>query len=211
MTDILDQALADPAVTTIGGAIGVAVVAIWLAAAWWAYTDAARRTDSNLAALVVASWIVVSTPLLLPFSLAIYSLARPHQTAAEHRARHLAAELVDEIGQIADAGCRGCHAAVDPTWLRCPRCTTWLAAPCAGCGTWSDDTLAVCPWCGTEERNQPVVETLEQPVPPRVIRGRRIRRATRAMGRGTPQLQREPSRRPAALDARPLSPLRTRG
>jgi RNA polymerase subunit RPABC4/transcription elongation factor Spt4 len=211
MPDILDQVLADPAVSANGGAIGVAVAALWIAAAWWAYTDAARRTDSPLAALVVVGWIVVSTPLLLPFSLAIYSLARPQQTAAEHRARHLAAELVDEIEQIDGAGCRACWALVDPAWLRCPTCSTWLAAPCAGCGSWSDRTLAVCPWCGSEERADPVVETLETPAASRVLRGRRIRRALRGVGPGSPQVHRDPFRRPAAAsDVRPLAPLRSR-
>jgi hypothetical protein len=111
--DILDQVLADPTVTAIGGAIGAALVAVWLAAAWWAYTDAARRTDNTVAALLVAAWIVVSTPLMVPLALAVYALARPQQTAAEKRTRRLAAELVDELDGVAPASCLSCGTTVE--------------------------------------------------------------------------------------------------
>lgn len=206
--DILGDVLADPTVTAIGGAIAAAFVALWLAAAWWAYTDAARRTDSMPAALIVAAWIVVSTPFLVPLSLAVYALARPQHTAAEHRTRRLAAELVDALDEIAPPGCRSCGTTVEPAWLRCPACTTWLALPCARCGEWSDRSLAACPFCGGEERGAAAVETLEPAAA--LGRPRRGRRAPRAMGPGRQASPRPGPRRTVAPDERPLAPARVR-
>jgi hypothetical protein len=208
VNDILDQVLTDPTVTAIGGAIGAALVALWLAAAWWAYTDAARRTDNTVAALLVAAWIVVSTPLLVPMSLAIYALARPQQTAAELRTRRLAAELVDQLDDSAPASCLSCGSTVEPAWLRCPSCTTWLALPCALCGGWSDRNLPACPFCGSEERAEPAVEDLEPAAAS--ARPRKGRRSLRPVGPGRQVALRPGQRRTLAPDARPLAPVRTR-
>ena len=201
--------LSDPTVTAVGGAIGAALVALWVAAAWWAYTDAARRTESTLAALVVAGWIIVSTPLLVPFSLAIYSLARPQQTAADGRTRQLAGALVDELEASAAGGCPSCGLAVEPGWLRCPSCTTWLALPCSGCGTWSDPTLDACPFCGSEERDEAAV-VVPEPVPAVPGRARRLRRALRPVGPGSPATYRGGRRQLLTPEGRPLVPARRR-
>lgn len=208
MNDFIDQVLTDPTVTAIGGAVAAALVALWLAAAWWAYTDAARRTDNPVAALFVAAWIVVSTPLLVPMSLAIYALARPQQTAAEHRTRRLAAELVDELDDFAPASCRSCGKTVDAAWLRCPSCTTWLALPCAQCGTWSERNLPACPFCGSEERGEPTVENLEPAAAS--SRPRKGRRSLRPASPGRQAAIRPGQRRTPTPDARPLAPVRTR-
>ncbi len=212
MTDAFADAfagfLADPTVTAVGGAIGAALVALWVAAAWWAYADAARRTESTLASLIAASWIIVSTPLLVPFSLAIYSLARPQQTAADARTRPLAEALVDEMEASAAGSCPACSLAVEPGWLRCPSCATWLALPCTGCGTWSDPILDACPFCGSEVRDEPAVLALEPAVA--LGRARRPRRAIRAVGPGSPTLHRG-GRRPLLMsDGRPLAPAHRR-
>ena len=208
MDDILDQVLADPTVTAIGGAIGTAVVALWLAAAWWAYTDAARRTDNIPAALLAAAWIIVSTPLMLPMSLAVYALARPQHTAAEHRTRGLAAELVDALDEIAPASCLSCGTTVDANWLRCPRCTTWLALPCSLCRAWSDRSLPACPFCGSEERGEPSIDALE----PAQAHGRprKGRRLPRAVGPGRAPAFRPGQRRAVAPDGRTAVPVRVR-
>jgi hypothetical protein len=211
MPDIISQSisdfLSDPTVTAIGAAIAASLVALWLAAAWWAYSDAGRRTDSTLAALVAAGWIIVSTPLLVPFALAIYSFARPQQTASEGRTRNLAAELVDEMGSSAGPRCPACGTPSDGSWLRCPSCATWLASPCAGCGSWSTPTLGVCPFCGSEDRLEPTVERLE-PDGYGYGRFRRSRRPTRAIGPG--RVARGTGRPVFAPDGRPLAPVRSR-
>jgi hypothetical protein len=208
MADVISRTLSDPAVSAIGTAILVAALALWLAAAWWAYSDASRRTDSTLAGLVVAGWIVVSTPLLLPFSLAIYALARPQQSAAEHRTRNLAAELVG-LAETTAVSCPTCRAGVDAAWLRCPSCATWLAAPCANCGGWSEPSLGVCPWCGSEERREPVAGDMTETASDRPPRARRQRRRLRPVGPGAARPQ-PAGRRILAPDGRPLAPVRGR-
>ena len=208
MNEIFDQVLADPTVTAIGGAIGAALVALWLAAAWWAYTDAVRRTDSTPAAMLVAAWIVVSTPLFVPLALAVYALARPQHSAAEHRTRRLAEELVDALDEIASADCPSCDGTVEEGWLRCPSCASWLALPCSLCGTWSDRTLAVCPYCGGEERGEAAVEALDPAAS--AGRPRRGRRQLRAIGPGRQVPLRPAQRRPIEQDGRPLAPARAR-
>jgi hypothetical protein len=156
MPDLIAQVLADPAVGALGTAVAMAAVALWLAGAWWAYADASRRAASSLAGFVAAGWIILSTPLMLPLSLAVYAFARPQVTAADRRTRALAKELAMTPERPV---CATCAEPVDATWLRCPSCTSWLAAPCSDCGGWSDASLSLCPWCGGEERDEPVVES----------------------------------------------------
>ena len=156
MSTLIDDFLANPIVGSIGTAIAIAGVALWLAAAWWAWQDAARRSESTTVAFVASAWIIVSTPLLLPLSLAVYAVARPAVTAAEHRAESLVAAL--RADAAADSTCPTCAIRIDRGWARCPQCTTWLAAPCASCGAWSPAGLELCPFCGREGYAAPVVE-----------------------------------------------------
>ena len=178
MTDLIAETLANPAVGAVGTAVLMAVGALWLAAAWWAYADATRRTESSLAGFVAAGWIILSSPLLVPFSLAAYTFARPQVSAADRRTRSLAAELVLAPG---NAVCASCALPVDDAWLRCPTCTAWLAAPCGHCGRWSDGNLELCPWCGNESREQPFVENVAT-TPSVPSRSRRRRKPSRASG-----------------------------
>src|SRR5512143_1677084 len=157
MADLLAQTLASPAVTAVAAAAGILAVALWLAAAWWTYRDAARRTESSTAGFISAGWILLSTPVLLPIALAMYQLVRPQVAAAELREQR----LVSELAGLATARfrCAECDAPADPAWLRCPSCSNWLAAPCAACGRWSDRALEICPWCGSEQRDRATVRT----------------------------------------------------
>lgn len=208
MDDVIADVLNDPAVTALGTAIAGAMVALWVAAAWWAFTDATRRTGSTFTPLVAAGWIVLSTPLLLPLSLAVYAFARPQQSAAEGRSRRLAAELVDEMHTPAEFdACPACASPADPAWVRCPACSTWLAAPCAHCGEWSARTLEACPWCGAEDRATPSVEPSGDEEAAQLVRGRRIRRRVQAVGPGRARLHRPLSRRQALPGPRPAAPL----
>jgi hypothetical protein len=205
VNDVLDQLLSNSTVTAIGSALGVAVVALWLAAAWWAYTDAARRTGSIPAALLAAAWVVVSTPLLLPLSLPVYALVRPAESAGERRTRRLAAELTSVLEDAAGPGCFSCGSPVDPAWHRCPTCTTWLGSACTTCGSWSDRTLEVCPFCGNEDRTEPAIEPLEPAAA--AASPRRSRLAPQPVGPGRPP-KAQPDDRRAAPKRRPLAPAR---
>jgi hypothetical protein len=157
MEDLVAQTLADPVVSGIGTAVGLALVALWLAAAWWSYADATRRTDHSLAGFIAAGWILLSTPLLLPLSLGVYVFARPQVAAGDQRVRSLIQELGASAGE---SRCTTCGVEVGLGWLRCPTCASWVASPCAWCGRWSDRSLELCPWCGGEARDVPFVQDL---------------------------------------------------
>ena len=201
MSDVVAQVLNNPVIPAIGLSVAATFAALWLAAAWWTYRDATRRAGSSFIGLLAAAWIVVSSPFLLPFSLAVYTLARPQQTAAEGRSRRLAAELVDQLEAAAGTRCPGCRVSVDPTWLRCPTCSTWLAQPCARCGGWSERELDVCPWCGSEERNEPTVEMLQTDTAPAIPRKHRRRPGKREQA-ALERDPRQPRRRVEVLGER---------
>jgi RNA polymerase subunit RPABC4/transcription elongation factor Spt4 len=163
-----------------------------------------RRRQGLGHGLLAASWIVISSPLLMPFALGIYTLARPQHTAAQGRSRRLVEELVEQL-EAEDGGlCPTCSQAIDVDWLRCPTCSTWLATPCSNCGGWSDRSLDICPWCGNEERDEPQVE-LRRPAPaPSVPRKPRRRQSRRQPVGAMAFDSRQPrGRLEALLDARP--------
>ncbi len=199
MTDLLAETLANPIIGAAGTAVVMAGVALWLAGAWWAYADASHRTKSSLAGYVAAGWILLSTPLLLPLSLAAYAFARPQVPAADQRTKALARELGTTNVEQA---CSSCAEAVDPAWLRCPGCSAWLASPCAHCGEWSEAALEICPWCGGEAREQPFVERFV-PAGAASQRGRRRRIAWRATSPTVPRSQRPDGIRPALAPGAP--------
>jgi hypothetical protein len=190
MSDLLAQILNDPAVGAVGTAVVMAVVALWLAAAWWAYADATRRTDSTLAGFVAAGWIILSTPLLLPLSLAAYAFARPQVAAADQRTRQLALELSMTASRPA---CPTCGEGIEASWLRCPSCTTWLAEPCSHCGAWSEAGLDICPMCGDDTRDEPFVQGAT--APSSASRSRRRRLAWRGPATTVPSPQLTDGRR----------------
>jgi len=203
MTDILNQVLDNPIFPAIGLAVAATVGALWVAAAWWAYRDASWRTGSSILGMAAAGWIVLSSPLLVPLSLGVYVLARPQHTAAQGRSRRLVQELVAQLD--ADPGtCPGCDARIDPDWLRCPACSTWLAQPCGHCGGWSARDLAVCPWCGSEERDAPAVEERKAAAAMGASRKSRRRQTRRQPPGVTTADPRQPrGRLDALLDVRP--------
>jgi RNA polymerase subunit RPABC4/transcription elongation factor Spt4 len=157
MTDLLANLVDASLISGIAFAIGIGAVALWLAAAWWVYADMSRRTRSELARFGAAAWIVLSTPILLPFSLIAYTLARPQATVAQSRSRELALALTPEI--LAVPRCQACGTTVEDEWRRCPVCASWLQLPCAECRRWSAVELAICPWCASEERAMPQLRT----------------------------------------------------
>jgi hypothetical protein len=185
MSDIVNQVLDNPIIPAIGLGLAATVGALWVAGAWWAYRDATWRTGSSFLGMLAAGWIVLSTPVLLPLSLGVYALTRPQHTAAEGRSRRLVEELMNRLDAATPGLCPACETAIDPEWLRCPLCATWLAQPCAHCNGWSDRSLAICPWCGSEDRAEPAVEErVPEPSPAGDAHRKRRRRQSRRQAVG---------------------------
>jgi len=203
MTDILTHALDNPIFPAIGLGLAATIGALWVAAAWWAYRDASWRTGSPWLGMLAAGWVIVSSPVLLPLSVGVYALARPQHTAAEGRSRRLVAELVEQLDSAGSNTCPVCAETLDAEWVRCPTCATWLAAPCANCSGWSDISLEICPLCGSEQRDEPAVETRKAAATINVSRKSRRRQTRRQPGGATALDLREPrGRLDALLDVR---------
>jgi hypothetical protein len=156
MSNLIDDFLANPIVGATATALVLAAIALWIAASWWTWRDATRRTGSSTLAFLASAWIIVSTPFLLPLSLTIYAVARPATTAADQRTESLVAALAASSAR--ESACPGCAVSIDRGWSRCPRCATWLSAPCSACGEWSPADLELCPFCGREGHAPPMVE-----------------------------------------------------
>lgn len=159
--EVVTGILESPIVTGALIALGVGIVVLWLAAAWWAYLDVSRRTSAQLARLGAVAMILLSTPALLPFSLITYLLVRPQMTVAEGRALRLLAGLHPAIA--GDLGCYSCGTVVDPEWRRCPACAGWLASPCEACEEWSELDAEICPWCAAGKRAGWLPDYVDEP------------------------------------------------
>ena len=160
MPDLIANLLNNPVVAALGTALILAVVAMWLAGAGWAYRDAARRTESSVLGFAASGWILLSTPLMLPLALAIYAFARPSRTAAEQREQALVFALASSAE---GSSCAACGARTQEDWRRCPACATWLAVACSQCSEWAPAGLEICPFCGMED-HEAAAERTDVPV-----------------------------------------------
>ena len=165
--------LGSPIVTGLLMGIGVTFVVVWLAGTWWAYLDISRRTTSDLARFGAMGLVIVSTPVLLPLSLVVYTLVRPHTTIAERRALELARGLGPAFA--GRERCPACHDALAPEWRRCPSCATWLASSCESCGQWSEVAFDICPWCAAAKGDR--IPSAPERVAPAASRSARAKTA----------------------------------
>lgn len=145
MTELIGEVLANPFVSTLLLGIAAAVVGLWLAASWWAYRDASRRVRGELPPYLAATWIFLSGPVLLPLSVAVYTLVRPQETAGDRRTRELLAGMDEHDAD--HLACPACGADVDPDWVRCPDCAAWTVRRCGRCDRPAPLDAGICPWC----------------------------------------------------------------
>ena len=88
-------------------AIGIYVVILWLATAFWAYQDMKNRTTNPILPFFAAALIVAFTPLLFIFAAILYRIIRPHERVGEAHERMLAEEaMLAEVEQLDH--CVGC-------------------------------------------------------------------------------------------------------
>ena len=129
--------------------IGIYIVIIWLATAFWAYQDMKHRSLNPILPYLAAALIVVFTPILFIFAAILYRIIRPHERIGEAHERMLAEEaMLAEVEQIDH--CVDCGRRIDEAWIVCPTCRTRLKRVCPNCGKLVGTDWALCAWCGAD-------------------------------------------------------------
>lgn len=150
-------------------AIALYFVALWLAAAYWAFRDLQSRTDNPIAPYLGAAFIVIATPVLFPFAIVVYRIVRPQERLGEVYERNLAEEaLLAEVDAIRH--CPTCARRVNDEWIICPTCRTRLNRVCPNCSRLVGLDWSLCAWCGKdfERREVAAIEPLPGTIDPRV-------------------------------------------
>jgi hypothetical protein len=170
ITDQFGAAIADvvghPIVQMAVQGVLIYAVALWLAAAFWAFRDMRCRTVNPVAPYLAAGGVIMFSPLLFPLAVVAYRIVRPQETISEAWERHLAEEAMQ--AEVEATTCAGCGRHVDEEWLACPTCGTRLSRRCGECGKPVALDWALCAWCGREfgrEIPQPI-HSLDRPVAP---------------------------------------------
>ena len=145
--------------------IGIYLVVLWLASAYWAFRDMQQRSDNAILPYVAAAGVILCTPLFFFLAIWIYKIVRPHEKIGEVWERNLAEEaLLAEVEAIHH--CPGCERRIDDEWIICPSCRTRLKRVCPNCSRLVGMDWSLCAWCGKdfERREAPVSATIE-PLP----------------------------------------------
>ena len=145
------------------------VVVFWLGVAFWVYKDVRRR--------IADRWLVAMATLLglvPPFLGAlVYMLFRPPEYLDDVRERELEIKAIEERLNLRTNQCPVCRAAIEPSFLVCPVCTTRLKQACVNCGAPLEALWTVCPYCETP------VESTGLDLPVVEARPRRRRRSSK--------------------------------
>jgi RNA polymerase subunit RPABC4/transcription elongation factor Spt4 len=147
-------------------AIGVYVVIIWLACAYWAFRDMQARTANPVVPYLAAALVVAFTPVFFIFGILVYRIIRPQERLGEAYERGLAEEaLIAEIEQIEH--CATCARKVHEDWIICPTCRTRLKRVCPHCSKLVGLEWSLCAWCGRDfERREALAAVGSTPVRP---------------------------------------------
>ncbi len=147
-------------------AIGVYIVIIWLASAYWAFRDMQARTSNPVAPYLAAALVVGFTPVFFIFGILVYRIIRPQERRGEAYERGLAEEaLIAEIEQIEH--CATCGRKVHEEWIICPTCRTRLKRVCPHCSKLVGLEWSLCAWCGRDfERREALASVGSVPVRP---------------------------------------------
>lgn len=145
--------------------IGLYLVVIWLATAYWAFRDMQQRSDNAILPYLVAAGIILFTPFLFIFAVWVYKIVRPHEKIGEVWERNLAEEaLLAEVEAIHH--CPTCERRVDEEWIICPSCRTRLNRVCPNCSRLVGLDWSLCAWCGKDfERREIAAAATIEPLP----------------------------------------------
>jgi hypothetical protein len=131
------------------------LVVFWLASAFWVYKDARRRIeDPWLLAMAVA--LGIFPPFVGPL---LYMFFRPPEYLEDVRERELEIKAMEDSLDVAER-CPVCRAAIEPTFLACPVCTTKLKDSCRRCKAPLEPLWQMCPYCETPVESPRAVENL---------------------------------------------------
>jgi len=156
MEDILQQIgqslgdIFDSAPVQLGiRAIGLYLVILWLATAYWAFRDMQQRSDNALLPYLAAAGIILFTPVFFVLAVWVYKIVRPHEKIGEVWERNLAEEaLLAEVEAIHH--CPTCERRIDDEWIICPTCRTRLNRVCPNCSRLVGLDWSLCAWCGKD-------------------------------------------------------------
>ena len=84
---------------------------------------------------------------------------RPPEYVEDVRERELEIKAMEESLDTAER-CPVCRAAIDPTFLACPVCTTKLKEACRRCKAPLEPLWQICPFCETPVESPRAVENL---------------------------------------------------
>ncbi len=171
MEDILDQVgqtisdIFSSAIVQFGiRAIGVYLVILWLATAYWAFRDMQQRSDNAILPYVAAAGIILFTPIFFVFAYWIYKIVRPHEKIGEVWERNLAEEaLLAEVESVHH--CPTCERRIDDEWIICPTCRTRLNRVCPNCSRLVGMDWSLCAWCGKDFERREVPAAAIQSLP----------------------------------------------
>jgi RNA polymerase subunit RPABC4/transcription elongation factor Spt4 len=136
-------------------AIGIYLVVIWLATAYWAFRDMQQRSDNAILPYLASAGIILFTPVFFVFGVWVYKIVRPHEKIGEVLERNLAEEaLLAEVESIHH--CPTCERRVDDEWIICPTCRTRLNRVCPNCSRLVGLDWSLCAWCGKDFERRPV-------------------------------------------------------
>ena len=141
---------------TRAGLIAVGVV-FWLAIGYWTFKDARRRI-ANPWLVALATLIGLVPPL---FGVLVYMLFRPPEYLEEVRERELEIKAIEERLAGSQSECPVCRAAVEPSFLVCPVCTTRLKEACPSCKAPLEPLWQVCPHCETPISRRPTIDLVD--------------------------------------------------
>jgi RNA polymerase subunit RPABC4/transcription elongation factor Spt4 len=146
-------------------AIGVYLVILWIATAYWAFRDMQQRSDNAILPYIVAAGIILFTPVFFIFAVWVYKIVRPHEKINEVWERNLAEEaLLAEVESIHH--CPTCERRVSEEWIICPSCRTRLNRVCPNCSRLVGLDWSLCAWCGKDfERREVAAAAVAEPLP----------------------------------------------
>jgi RNA polymerase subunit RPABC4/transcription elongation factor Spt4 len=129
--------------------IGLYLIILWLASAYWAFRDMQQRSDNAILPYIAAAGIILFTPIFFIFAVWVYKIVRPHEKVGEVWERNLAEEaLLAEVESIHH--CPSCERRIDDEWIICPSCRTRLKRVCPNCSRLVGMDWSLCAWCGKD-------------------------------------------------------------